>query len=70
MLRQADHWARRLEDEAGPATDAQVRRAFALAFARSPDKEELRAGGALIANAGLVQFCRMLLNTNEFVHVD
>jgi hypothetical protein len=70
MLRQAGHWARRLEREAGGDADAQIRRAYSLAVAREPDAAELAAARRLVQSAGLAQFCRMLLNTNEFVHVD
>jgi len=70
MLRQAGHWAKRLEREAAGDRAAQVRRGFALALARQPDAAELSAGVALVERAGLVQFCRMLLNANEFVYVD
>jgi len=70
MLRQAGHWAARLEREAGTDPAAQVRRAYVLAFSRQPDESEIAAAVALVRSAGLAQFCRMLLNTNEFVHVD
>ena len=70
MLRQAGHWARRLEREAGGDPAAQVRRGFALALARQPDDAEVAAAVKLVERAGLVQFCRMLLNANEFVYVD
>ena len=49
---------------------AQVRRGFALALARQPDDAEVAAAVKLVERAGLVQFCRMLLNANEFVYVD
>ena len=70
MLRQAGHWAERLEREAGEDPAARVRRAYALALAREPDAAELVAAVALVKQAGLPQFCRMLFNTNEFLYVD
>jgi hypothetical protein len=70
MLRQAGHWAARLEREAGGDVDARIRRAYSVAVAREPDEAELAAARRLVQSAGLAQFCRMLLNTNEFVHVD
>jgi hypothetical protein len=70
MLRQAGYWAKRLQTEAGADTAAQVRRGYSLAFAREPDAVELAAAVKLIETAGLPQFCRMLLNTNEFFSVD
>jgi hypothetical protein len=70
MLRQAGHWAKRLETEAGADPAAQVRRAYAVALAREPDAAELAAAVALVKSRGLTQFCRMVFNTNEFVYVD
>jgi cytochrome c553 len=70
VLRQAALWATRLEKEAGAEPAAQVRRGFAIAFARDPDAAELTAAIALVRSQGLPQFCRMLFNTNEFVTVD
>jgi hypothetical protein len=70
MLRQAGHWAKRLEREAGIDPVAQIRRAYTLALAREPDDAELAAAVALVQSAGLPQLCRMLFNTNEFVTVD
>ena len=70
MLRQAGHFAKRLEREAGADPAAQVRRGFALAFTREPDNAELTAAVALVESQGLAQLCRMLFNANEFVSVD
>mgnify|MGYP001557533535 CR=1 FL=1 len=70
MLRQAGHFAERLEREAGSDPAAQVRRGFALAFTREPDDVELAAAVALVESQGLAQLCRMLFNTNEFISVD
>ena len=70
MLRQAGHFAKRLEREAGADPAAQVRRGFALAFTREPDDAEFTAAVALVRSQGLAQLCRMLFNANEFVSVD
>lgn len=48
----------------------QITRAFWLAFSRSPSEEETSAAKSLIEEHGLCAFCRALLNTNEFIHVD
>ena len=70
MLRQAGHWAERLDREAGEDIAAQVRRAYSLALLRQPDDAELAAAVALVKQAGLPQLCRMLFNANEFLYVD
>lgn len=72
MLQQAEHFAARIRHEtaSGADTERQVKRAFELAFQRSPDREELREGTALASRHGLASLCRILLNANEFVYLD
>jgi hypothetical protein len=66
-MQQAGLFATRLEKEAGNAADAQVKRAFQLAYQRDPRVEELSASTQLISEHGLAMFCRALLNTSEFM---
>ncbi|MBX3747351.1 MAG: PSD1 domain-containing protein [Verrucomicrobiae bacterium] len=68
-LQTAGFFADRLQRELGDDAEAQVHRAFALAFQRPPDPEELSASLRLIESHGLPLFCRALLNANEFVFV-
>ena len=70
MLQQAEFFAARLEREAGANVKAQVRLAFRLAFNRSPATEELRAAEKLIAQHGLLLFCRAIFNSNELMFVE
>ncbi len=70
MMQQAEFFAARLEREAGKTPDTQVRRAFALAFQREPDRKERDAGAKLLREQGASVFCRALLNANEFIYVD
>ena len=69
MLRQAQYLAERVEHEA-PDLDGRIGRAFELCFQRGPDEAELRAARGLVVGQNLFMLCRMLLNANEFVHVD
>ena len=69
LLQQAEIFAQRLEHEAGPEIDGQVRRAFWLAFGREAENDERAAATALVHAEGLVVFCRALLNANEFIFV-
>jgi hypothetical protein len=62
--------AKRVQDEAGADPAAQVQRAFAFALQRSPARDELRACVELIKQRSLVEFCRALLNINEFFYID
>jgi hypothetical protein len=69
MVQQSQKFAERLAREHPGDVDAQVDRAVRLAFSRPVEADELAAARQLIAAHGLVQFCRALLNANEFVYV-
>ncbi|MEQ1861357.1 MAG: DUF1553 domain-containing protein [Chthoniobacteraceae bacterium] len=70
VIKQAGYFAERVERDAGAKTEAQVARAFHLAFSRSPSPDELSAAGQLVRSESLSSLCRMLLNANEFIYVD
>ena len=70
ILQQARHFAARLERAAGADAASQITRAFHLAFARTPTREELAGATQLVRSDSLFALCRMLLNANEFVYVD
>jgi hypothetical protein len=44
--------------------------AFRLAFQRFPSEQETKLATAYVSENGLENFCRLLLNTNEFIYVD
>jgi len=68
-VQQAQFFAERVEREAGPGTEVQVKRAFQLIFLREPASEELTASVKLIQAHGLPALCRALFNANEFLTV-
>jgi hypothetical protein len=68
MQQQAGFLAERVRHEAGPTREAQVIRAFRLAFGRPPDAEERKAASDLVAAQGLPALCRALMNANEFLY--
>jgi hypothetical protein len=70
VMQQAGYFGERLKKEAGHDASAQVRRAFALAFQRQPDRQELAAATKLVREQGLKSLCRALLNANEFTQLD
>lgn len=70
VLKQSHWFAQRLDQEQPSAREAQIERAFWLAFGRSPSRAEAVAAKDLIEKAGLPQLCRVLFNANEFVYVD
>jgi hypothetical protein len=63
-------FAARVKHEAGETQDAQIRRAFRLAFQRAPARDELAACLRLAGRRDLTEVCRALLNLNEFIYVD
>ena len=66
-MQQSELLAERLEKDAGKEADAQVKRAFQLAYQREPQANELAAAVDLISAHGLALFCRALFNTSEFM---
>ncbi len=70
MMQQSEFFAGRLKKEAGGEVNAQINRAFALAFQRKPDRAELSASAKLIREHGLAAFCRAVVNANEFVYLE
>jgi hypothetical protein len=63
-------FATRVKREAGDGHDAQIKRAFDLAFQRAPARDELGACLRLVERRGLTEVCRALLNLNEFIYMD
>lgn len=70
MLQQSSHFAERVKNESGSDLTSQVQTAFHLAFGRSAQSEELKFSQQLLKKHNLLHLCRVLLNTNEFVHID
>ncbi len=69
VLRQSEQLARLLMRQQ-PQLEDQVRRAFDLVFNRGPTAEELADLGAYARRHGLVSYCRLLFNSNEFLFVN
>ena len=69
LLEQSAAFAERLQREAGSVVSAQVQRAYALAFARDAEPEELIAAEKLISAHVLTAFCRAIYNTNELITI-
>ena len=70
FIRQSQYFADRLLKEAGESASSQVKKGFLLAYSREPDEEELRSSVSFVKKRGLFAFCRVLLNSNEFLYVD
>ncbi|MBW3598007.1 MAG: PSD1 and planctomycete cytochrome C domain-containing protein [Planctomycetes bacterium] len=70
VIRQADQFAARLADAHPHDVPAQVNMAYRLALGREPLPEEVDRAELFIGRRQLIQFCRVLFNTNEFLYVD
>ncbi len=70
VLRMADRLADRLQREAGDDPKQQVERAYVLAYGRSATPDERRLTTRFVKQHGLPAFCRVIFNSNEFLHVD
>jgi hypothetical protein len=70
VLRMADRFAERVTKDVGSRADAQVTAVYALAYQRQPAAVEVSAAIEFIAEHGLAAYCRIILNSNEFIHVD
>ena len=68
VMQQAEFLAKRLESSSEDRT-AQVKIAFQICFSRAPTDNELATSLSMIDELGLIQFCRIMLNTNEFVFI-
>jgi len=68
LIQQADFFADRVRHEAGSQPEAQIRRAFQIAFGRAPVAAESKAARRLVERQGLPTLCRGLMNANEFLY--
>jgi hypothetical protein len=69
MVRQAEHFAARLE-AVSPDRQQQISLAYRLAFSREPTENELALVSEYVVRNGLANLCRLILNSNEFLFVD
>jgi hypothetical protein len=70
ILQTAEALADRLRREAGDDADAQVRRAYQLAYGRLPTEAEARLAGRHVRQYGAAVLARAIFNSNEFLYVD
>ncbi len=68
VIQQAEILAARLQEECSSDAD-RIQRVWQLCFQREPTDVELDESRQFLAQEGLVQFARAMLNTNEFVFI-
>ena len=69
VLRQSEHFARRLERERTDLED-RIALAFELLYNRAPNADEQADLGRYALSHGLVNLCRLLFNSNEFLFLN
>ena len=66
----AEAFARRVESEAGAdSVAARVESVYALAYGRPPEPPEIELAKTFVDAHGLAAYCRVIFNSNEFLHV-
>ena len=70
VLRMANRLAERLESERPGDVAAQIDRAYRLTCGRPANEPERQDVAKFVEAHGLAAFCRVLLNTNEFLYVE
>jgi hypothetical protein len=65
----ADDFALRVQRDAGDAVDRQIRLVYEMAYGREADDSEVELGANFAATHGLASFCRVILNSNEFLYL-
>jgi hypothetical protein len=65
----ADYFAEQVKQEAGEEVKTQVSRVYLRAFGREATPEEIDLADDFVASQGLAAFCRVILNSNEFLYL-
>ncbi|MFK8110897.1 MAG: PSD1 and planctomycete cytochrome C domain-containing protein [Rubripirellula sp.] len=68
LIRQAKLFAERLQQQEASQPE-QIALAFRIAYSRSPSQPEQQQMLAFVQKQGLPQFCRVLMNTSEFIYI-
>ena len=70
VLRMSDELATRIKRDAADQADEQIKRLYQLAYLRHPSHEEISSAVEFVKQNGLGAICRVILNSNEFLHVE
>jgi cytochrome c553 len=70
VLRMAGRFAGRVKMDVGDDPYLQARRAYELAYSRSPAASEWPEITRFVKHYGLAALCRVIFNSNEFIYVD
>jgi len=65
----ADDFAARVTRDAGADTNQQIAMVYSMAFGREAEPDEIATAKDFVAHYGLASFCRVILNSNEFLYL-
>lgn len=69
IFEMADDFSKRAIREAGESVADQVQLIYVVAYGRDASDEEIQLGSRFIKEHGLASYCRVILNSNEFLYV-
>lgn len=69
IFEMADNFAQRVTLEAGPSTGKQIELVYLRAYGRGAQEDEVQLASQFVDQHGLPSFCRVILNSNEFLYV-
>jgi len=69
-LRMAERLADRAQREGAANSQAKIMVVYRLAYGREPQRNEIVSAQEFIERRGLVSFCRVILNSSEFLYVE
>jgi hypothetical protein len=69
VFRLSDALADRVREQTGGSPERQIVDVYQRVFSRDPTKSEIQQAVAFTADHGLSAFCRVALNSNEFLYV-
>ena len=69
VLRQAELFAKRLQEEAPGDLEQQIELAYQIALTRTPTADEAAVAKSLVAEQSLVDLTHVILNLNEFLYL-
>jgi hypothetical protein len=69
VLQQATLLSKRLAQQAGDDREKQIRLAYELCYNRPATAVEMKSARSFIQSQSLQQFCRAMLNSNEFLFI-
>ncbi len=65
----ADDFAARVIRDAGTDSSQQIALVYSMAFGREADPDEITTAKDFVVQHGLASFCRVILNSNEFLYL-